>query len=883
MKKTKRFLGFLLMAAMLMSSICVSATDSAEATLSPYSTAETVDETNPKWGMKRDNNAAYMFSVDNTNFTLLEAAEDGSDFLVLADGARNSPSSIIPTGVTDPVTSMDPAKNSYLPTFLNSSYLEFEDDTKWTYYPTGQTNLWIYGLGKKVADYVNRDALWKTEKSAAGNEYVFKAAVTLPSVSEIYKYRDKIGYNHGARYSVWGTRTAVMAETESNAPNMVAFVPNGAACSTNVTGYTMSSAISLRPIFRLKREFFTKTNILHKKPTDATLISRLADMGSEVKKMLVANFKRSELTGVYDDAELTEIGFGFSENAPKITNIQVKTNIAAPGGTATLSYTSTPTSDENIVTWYIADDAEGTNPVKIDGASGAELTIPSSAGGMYLMAGITPILDDEIGSIVYSQPIPIEATLSTYSTAEEVSGTAWGMEKDNNRDYMFSVNKTNFTLLEAAEDGSDFLVLVDPAYVSAASRIISKTETKAIASMDPLKNSYLPSFLNTTYLNIESDDKTAAYQYGDESCNIKGLPTGVAQYVNRDALWRTEKSAAGDEYVFKAAVTLPSVSEIYKHRDKIGYNNNAVFTIWGTRTAVWASTASDTPNMVTFTPYNDTWWTNVSGNMQTNIYLRPILRLKREFFMNKNVLYKLNTTETALSDRLADMGAKVKEMLVANFARSELKGVYSDEELTAIGFSDDEPEISNVAAQGIASVAQTLTAGFEYSDPKGSALKSAEYQWYSADSADGTLSKIDGATDKTYKVTPDMLGKYIAVSVKVCNSDDAKSTTVFSPLAGPIAEREEVIVTPISISNTGAEFSVDNAKTGAADMVILYCVYDKTTNALVHITPVPISAPTGESRQSVTLTDYTAPDDCKVKAMVWDGLNTIVPYAMIEK
>ena len=66
------------------------------------------------------------------------------------------------------------------------------------------------------------------------------------------------------------------------------------------------------------------------------------------------------------------------------------------------------------------------------------------------------------------------------------------------------------------------------------------------------------------------------------------------------------------------------------------------------------------------------------------------------------------------------------------------------------------------------------------------------------------------------------------------------------------------------------------------DKVLVMIVRERAAS-LVHITPVPISAPTGESRQSVTLTDYTAPDDCKVKAMVWDGLNTIVPYAMIEK
>lgn len=879
MKKTKRFLGFLLTAAMLMSCISVSAAYPTELSTVP----EVNSEADNKLANRNNDNSKWAFTHDlyntprysNFSFVLLDKNSDG-EYLIATNG-------IFPG---------------------NTKYVVDEPEKGWQYDPTAEGTLawWIntyldsngkgkalHWIGKEMRENMV-EKQWKIE--AAPNQDVSErtiiAKAVLPSYTEYVTYREKLNaikmiYPDTKSEGVLSLWLRTPSNYEEDKPiaseDGTATTPQYKMLqiSSYDDGYLKSHAVNVEEDSRMQLMFWVNKDFFKN--------VKVGNIGSEVAKQLKSDLTLKELMALYTNDELkTYFGINLdSENAPKITNIQVKTNIAAPGGTATLSYTSTPASEENSVTWYIADDAEGTNPVKIDGASGAELTIPSSAGGKYLMAGITPILGNEIGSIVYSQPIPIEAALSTYSTAEEVSGTAWGMERDNNRDYMFSVNKTNFTLLEAAEDGSDFLVLVDPAYVSPASRIISKTETKAIASMDPSKNSYLPSFLNTTYLNIESDDKTAAYQYGDESCNIKGLPAGVAQYVNRDALWRTEKSAAGDEYVFKAAVTLPSVSEIYKHRDKIGYNNNAVFTIWGTRTAVWASTASDTPNMVTFTPYNDTWRTNVSGNMQTNIYLRPILRLKREFFMNKNVLHKLGTTETVLSDRLAEMGSEVKKMLVANFARSELKGVYSDEELTAIGFSDNEPVISNVTAQGIASVAQTLTAGFEYSDPKGSALKSAEYQWYSADGANGTLSKIDGATDKTYKVTPDMLGKYIAVSVKVCNSDDAKSATVFSPLTGPIAEREEVIVTPVSISNKGAVFSVDNAKTDAANMVILYCVYDKTTNRLVHITPVTISAPNGESSQSVELTGYTAPDDCKVKAMVWDGLNTIVPYAMIEK
>ena len=489
------------------------------------------------------------------------------------------------------------------------------------------------------------------------------------------------------------------------------------------------------------------------------------------------------------------------------------------------------------------------------------------------MAGVTPALGYDVGYEVYSETFAVEAALSTYDSSIKVSD-AWGMNEANNSDYVFSTSFTNFVMLEAAEDGSDFLVLADTLDKWTSRRSPSGSgET----SMDPKENEYLPAFFNNEYLNIASDKTQDAYSgFSWQTATVYGLPAGMAPYVNKNAVWRTEGSVAGDEYIFEAAVTLPSVSEIYKHKDKIGYGK----TSWATRTAVKNSSYTD--NLPMFAMIGSEAKLNKDWHIANNLYIRPIFRLDREYFMQNKV--NLTEDDVEYNENMLVMGDKVKEMLVANFARSELRQAgYSEEELDLIGFLNNEPEITNVNTEGIASVAQTLTATFNYSDPNASEMKAAEYQWYYADSADGELNAIEGATNASYKVTEDMLGKFIAVKVRVTNSEDIKSGWVKSGLAGPIGDREDIIVTPVSISNTKAEFVIDNAKE-AIDMVILYCVYNKADNSLAHVVVEDINAVSGEDTYAVDVpSTIIVTENHKVKAMVWDNLDNIRPYAMIQK
>jgi hypothetical protein len=233
--------------------------------------------------------------------------------------------------------------------------------------------------------------------------------------------------------------------------------------------------------------------------------------------------------------------------------------------------------------------------------------------------------------------------------------------------------------------------------------------------------------------------------------------------------------------------------------------------------------------------------------------------------------------------KFVDMGSGVKAMLVANFARSEMKAAgYSEDELNAIGFSTAEPEVTKAEVQGTVSVAQTLTASYSYTDPNSSAISKVDYQWYYADTANGKLNKISGATSKDYEITSDMLGKYIAVGVRIYNAENVKSAEVKSVVAGPVADREDIIATPQSITDTRAEFVIDNV-TASKAMLMLYCVYDKTSGALVHFQPKDLTVVTGKDTYFIDVTDFTVTSNHNVKAMVWDSWNTMCPYAMIEK
>lgn len=858
----KRFFSLVLSSAMVLGCVTVKAEYPTTLLTPPTKNASidnilgNIENDNSAWEFKYDIKYQNGSGKDNASFVLLDKNEAG-EYLIATEYHIKD---------TDPFDT--DVSNGWQYDPADTTNIAYRVNTYTT--PTGGGRD-LYYLGKAIYDHMVEKE-WKIEAAPKYDmpERTITAKAVLPSYTEYRTYRDKLNSSKAGRtdgwYNIW-LRTPSNYEADDATKYNKIYRVSTAAKSYNSSAKGELSTTTYNSTTTCRQLFFWVNSDFFKDIKFETI-------GSEVAAQIKADLTLEELQALYSATELAEY-FGIEsnpENAPVISNMKVSANIWAPGGTATVTYNSEPESDENAIAWYICDDAEGTNPVAIEGADSATLKIPSSAGGKYVMAGITPALGYDVGYEVYSEAFLVEEALEKYGSTIKVSDK-WGMSESNNSDYVFSTSYTNFIMLEAAEDGSDFLVIADTLDRWATRRCLSGSgET----SMDPEENEYIPAFLNSTYLEIPSDKTQDAYSAFDwQTSTVYGLPSNMPAYVNRDALWRTEASVAGDEYVFKAAVTLPSVSEIYKHRDKIGYIENIS---WATRTAT--NKTSYTGNLPMFAMVGSEAKLNGDWHIASNLYIRPIFRLNREYFIDNKV--NLTEADVEYNAKIMPMGDKVKEMLVANFARSELRQAgYSEEELDLIGFLNNEPEVSNVNAQGISSVAQTLTANFEYSDPNESEMKKAEYQWYYADSQDGELNAIEGATGATYKITPDMLGKYIVVKVRVTNSEDVKSAWVKSGMVGAIEDREDIIVTPVSISNTKAEFVIDNA-VADKDMVILYCVYNKTDNSLVDVAVKDIKAVNGEDTYFVDAPS-TVTENHKVKAMVWDNLDSIRPYAMIQK
>lgn len=874
MKNTKKFLSLLLAMVMLMGCLSVSAAYPTTLLTPPNVTgsANNSQADNAIGNYGNDNSAwAFEYRDENTmaanpSYVLLDTNENGEY--------------LIATNHEFKVKSDSGAAINHRPAFST-------DSTNWMYDPTNTKSVadWVnryksdagsvrmfYYLGKDLWDHLV-EKQWKIEAVPNQNipERTITAKAVIPSYTEYMTYREKLdaGKVAIAGYDPW-LRTPSNYSGSSTGHVLTINLYSDTSVGYKRQGYLRyranSSDGSMQVLFWVDADFFKEVKV--------------SNIGSEVAKQLKADLTLDELTSLYDSTELSTY-FGVnvgSANAPAISNMKIKTNINAIGGTATFSYVSTPASSQNKLGWYIADDAQGTNRTKLDILTGATVTIPKEAAGKYLMAGVTPISGYEIGNIVYSDAVKIENALETFSTTIKPVAD-WGMSTSHNPDYMFSTSWTNFVMLEAAEDGSDFLVIAQ------GNPWTSKIALSGsgVISMDPAENEYLPAFLNNEFLNIASDSNRVTYSdkaFITDKDGAVGLPSNVSPYVNRKALWRTEASKLTEEYVFEAAVTLPSMTELKKHSDKIGTD---VLASWKTRTPVAGKDLDSgylpmyvvvMTNKEKGTPPQISAW-----HAGSNTYTLVTFRLNREFFMNN----KIGLTDKSVNSGKAVMGDKVKEMLVANFARSELRQAgYSEEELDLIGFPNNEPEVKNLTAMGIASAAQTITADFEYYDPNESEMKSAEYQWYYAETADGELFPIEGATNAKYKVANDMVGKYITVSVKVYNTENIKSATVKAPLIGPMGEREDIIVTPDEITTSGASFIIDNALS-TQDMVILYCVYSKDKNILEYVKVEPIEVTYGEDTYSVNVTDFTVTANHKVKAMLWDSVETLRPYAVIEK
>ena len=89
------------------------------------------------------------------------------------------------------------------------------------------------------------------------------------------------------------------------------------------------------------------------------------------------------------------------------------------------------------------------------------------------------------------------------------------------------------------------------------------------------------------------------------------------------------------------------------------------------------------------------------------------------------------------------------------------------------------PTAFNVSISGTPEVGQTLTGNYDFVHPGGDEGDS-RYQWYSADTAQGSHQPIEDATGLTYQVTGSDEGRYLIFGVTPVGDDEAEGDEAFS-------------------------------------------------------------------------------------------------------
>ena len=319
-------------------------------------------------------------------------------------------------------------------------------------------------------------------------------------------------------------------------------------------------------------------------------------------------------------------------------------------------------------------------------------------GNTYIKAGITPVAG---GTEMFSNVIYIQPALAAPTGPSEWSGVnpaakgfITGVDANTiTADIFETGNNSRFYLLEAAEDGSNFLVMDD--YPGKGGIANSTGRTISMDPSDP--NNTLAYWLNNGFLNAPNGDGDNDISATGAACvgsTWRGLPSTMVSHVKRDSVWVTEKATdpSDPQSVYTAAVTLPSFTEITKHVSKLKYLPGA---IWLTRSIHNSGANNGAGGMYVLYGYAADGM-HLAGHMGNTAAgegnIRAIFRLNRSYF-------------TSVHIDPAKMGANVKAMLVENYTSAELASVYNDAELTAIGFDveaggGDVAPSSNVTITG---------------------------------------------------------------------------------------------------------------------------------------------------------------------------------------
>lgn len=235
----------------------------------------------------------YQFSACGEEFLLLDVTEDdNSKFLVV----KKDPIGSRAFNTMVDFTSENSAQHFYdMSAFLNNDSAGCGynmDDVLETHEVAADYRTAGYNgskgytqLPKAVYDHIDKEHVWKCEPVKIGQayEYCVKGGIVLPSAAEVRKYPF-------AFYDVSDTWLRSARGAKDGNGKQALFLDGG---KVSYDEYSVSK--QLMPEFYLDREFF--------------LENKVTQIGSEAMSMISKNYSMEELTTLYSEAELENLGY----------------------------------------------------------------------------------------------------------------------------------------------------------------------------------------------------------------------------------------------------------------------------------------------------------------------------------------------------------------------------------------------------------------------------------------------------------------------------------------------------------------------------------------------------------------------------------------------
>lgn len=814
-----------------------------------------------------DNPGEYVFTVVHTattnqfryKFVLLDTDSNSTSSRFFVLGAGNYGAGPIHKA-GDNSFSWDPTDVDTLSGYLNNTWFNATGEST-TNFATGsgtsKPNITLY---TPVKTYIDRSHVWSMSDGDS-----ITCGVSALSIEEYNTYKDKFGYN-GESAADHATRNWFLRSKSTSATSPVKVVnrSNGSLTDASTTG-----TLGFRPCFWLGVDFFKNVKL------------DLANTGSAVVDTIKANYTRDELAlAGYSEEELDSI-FVTIDNT--LTTTVAVSGIAKPG--YTLSAT-TDALDEGVTVTYQWQQSEDGTFTDISGATASTYTLKNAQAEKNVRVKIR--LSKENGSIVgpyaYSNAAQVAAALvpgapdSNSNGGQEAINLTYRLTVPESEEGMSGMNETSRTYFLLDDTGSDDakFLLIESAAVARlennATQGVLYTDATTNNKFDPNVEGGLAYWLKNTYATGGSTASAPVKSILNEN----KLAPAFIPYLDTDHEWLTEggctQGPCVDDYVVKAPAAVLSVTELKQYRDRFGW---AEGTEWESGTAESSMLRTPRQNSVSVRLVwrtNDNNGSATGGGIVANaatgttgVIIRPAFWLSKDVF--KNV--KLDVKK---------MGDGVKEMLMNTYTKAELSAIYSEAQLTEIGF--ESVSVSDVLLSGIPTAGSELEVNYNYSNSNPEAAQNVKIQWMWSDNADNGYTAISGATAKTYVVDSAYVGKYIKAEVTPLDSVGNEGAAVMSNHLGQIGSSKPINVTNPVFAQDGANYKVSFAISNTGDTTPVYIIiaaYNKTNNIMTKVNPQLVQVANGTDTYSASLENFTPDANTIVRAFVWNNLTEIIP------